>query len=205
MNRLLSILVTLFILFLVYLWINHLMGPSRSDKGKDTIIETQPVQTIETPEEYSLPDDDTPEEGTSETQEETPQEEAKPDPEPVKKETPEVKSEEPKREPVTPPATTPVKKTTPPPAPPAPESKPTKTDAGAHLVIAGNFLERANAEERVRELKKLGYTNAEVVNFELSEYHTACAGRYTNLDEARRVAKKIKDLNGIDTYVRHGN
>jgi len=72
-------------------------------------------------------------------------------------------------------------------------------------VIAGNFLTRANAEERVKELKKLGYSKAEVVNFELSEYHTACAGRYTDLNEARRIAKKIKDMNGIDTYVRHGN
>jgi hypothetical protein len=83
--------------------------------------------------------------------------------------------------------------------------KPQEKESGVHLVIAGNFLQRANAEERVNELRKLGYSKAEVVNFELSEYHTACAGRYADLNEARRIAKKIKDLHGIDTYIRHGS
>jgi hypothetical protein len=84
-------------------------------------------------------------------------------------------------------------------------TKSTEAAAGLHLVIAGNFLEKANAEERVRQLQKLGYPLAEVVNFELSEYHTACAGRYSDLNEARRISKKIKEMHGIDTYVRLGN
>jgi cell division septation protein DedD len=96
------------------------------------------------------------------------------------------------------------------PKPPPSETVKTVTKSvepasGLHLIIAGNFLEKANAEERVRQLQKLGYPLAEVVNFELSEYHTACAGRYSDLNEARRISKKIKEMHGIDTYVRLGN
>lgn len=76
---------------------------------------------------------------------------------------------------------------------------------GAHLVVAGNFLERSNAEKHLKSIKELGYTDAEILNFEISQYYTVVAGRYDDLAEARRVAKKLKDLHAIDTYVRNGN
>lgn len=177
------------------------MGSSKRAKADDQITDTIPETQLDPSEEYIISDDDAPAEETQDIPEEKKTEsEPKPSEEPV------VKQEEPQAKPVTPPpAEPPAKKTVPAPPPPAPVVKAADKDAGAHLVIAGNFLERANAEERVRELKKLGYSKAEVVNFELSEYHTACAGRYSDLDEARRVAKKIKDMHAIDTYVRHGN
>lgn len=174
---------------------------SRRDKATDPVTETVPDEQAEPMDEYTIPDDDVPATGESSEDQEAIQPESNPEPEPVPPQ-PEPVKEEPKA-PATPPAEPVVKKTVPPPSPP-PATKTAEQDAGAHLVIAGNFLERANAEERVRELKKLGYSKAEVVNFELSEYHTACAGRYADLDEARKVAKKIKE-HGIDTYVRHGN
>jgi cell division septation protein DedD len=177
------------------------MGAKKQDKGKaelttEVVSEDQP----EAPgEEYTIPDDDTPSEQLLDTSGTQKQPESKPEPTPP----PVTKQEEPKSTPVTAPVEAPAKKTTT--STPATTNKATENTGGTHLVIAGNFLTRANAEERVKELKKLGYSNAEVVNFELSEYHTACAGRYTDLNEARRIAKKIKDMNGIDTYVRHGN
>jgi len=195
MNRLLSILVTLFILFLVYLWINHLMGARETEKTGAEPQTTVSGDTDHTPSEtYAIPDDDIPSEDLTDTVKTTRPETTieQPAPEPKKPGEP---GKPPQEKPVAP-------KTTPPPVTPP---KSTEIETGIHLVIAGNFLERANAEERVKELRKLGYTNAEVINFELSEYHTACAGRYTDLNEARRVAKKLKDINGIDTYVRHGN
>ena len=196
MNRLLSILVTLFILFLVYLWIHHLMGSSkRKTNTSDTAIDSTQY-AIDDSSTYIIEDDDVPGEAVD-TPTESEVDHVAVDPEPV-----ESKPKEPEARPV-PPATPPPPKASPV-AEPAPKTS-TSAEAGMHLVIAGNFLTRANAEERVKELKKIGYSKAEVVNFELSEYHTACAGRYTDLDEARRVAKKIKDLHGIDTYVRHGN
>lgn len=201
MNRLLSILVTLFILFLVYLWINHLMGSSESGKVKDETTTTTPIpeKTFEDhSDEYNIPDDYVPADSSPEQVEPAPEEKSSDVPATPAKQ-PESKTEDPA-----------VVKTSPKPSAPVtpvqqPPAKSVDKDPGVHLVIAGNFLERANAEVRVKELKKLGYTKAEVVNFELSEYHTACAGRYSDLNEARRVAKKIKDMNGIDTYVRHGN
>jgi outer membrane biosynthesis protein TonB len=204
MNRLLSILVTLFILFLVYLWINHLTGDSSGNKGPDS------KETLALPEEDGSPDEiystrdtgmATPVQEPNEVVEEvnTPSTK-KSDPAPpsnpvVKPEQPKSSDPKPKSAPKPPPSPAPVKSVT----------KSTEAASGLHLVIAGNFLEKANAEERVRQLQKLGYPLAEVVNFELSEYHTACAGRYSDLNEARRISKKIKEMHGIDTYVRLGN
>ncbi len=191
MNRLLSILVTLFVLFLVYLWINHLTNSPEQQTNSDQTMLSSPAGTDTQAEDtYTTKESDQPS-GSSEESE------------PVAT-TPDDDTPEPAA-PVTEPPSNPTPVSTP--VAPAPKtvSKPLEHTGGVHLVIAGNFLERANAEERVKELKKLGYPQAEVVNFELSEYHTACAGRYSDLNEARRVARKIKEMHGIDTYVRLGN
>jgi cell division septation protein DedD len=198
MNRLLSILVTLFILFLVYLWIRHLTADKQKPEDDVQPVSVIPELQPEPDDTYVYEDDDAPSETPADTIAAQPVE-APPVEESPKQETP---KETPKTE--AKPETKPVNQSpvsTTPVSPP----KSTPAEAGMHLVIAGNFLTRANAEERVKELKKLGYAKAEVVNFELSEYHTACAGRYGDLNEARRVAKKIKDMHAIDTYVRHGN
>jgi len=76
---------------------------------------------------------------------------------------------------------------------------------GKHLVIVGNFLQVVNAQQRLEELKKAGFNNVEIVNFDLSEYHTVCAGRFDDVNEARRLVKKLKDYHKIDAYVRIGS
>jgi cell division septation protein DedD len=76
---------------------------------------------------------------------------------------------------------------------------------GKHLVIAGNFTQQVNAQQRVQELKKAGFPDAEVVQFDLSEYYTVCAGRFSDVNEARRLVKKLKDYHKIDAYVRVGS
>ena len=195
MNRLLSILVTLFILFLVYLWINHLTGDKPTKANQELRQEPLPQTTLDAPADaYRISDEELPD--TTEVTE--PGEEGTTNPDDTHSVTPPPPAQE---KPVTKPKTPPK----PAPEPVKPVSRKTEVATGKHLVIAGNFLEKANAEERVRQLKKLGYTQAEVVNFELSEYHTACAGRYDDLNEARRISRKIKEMHGIDTYVRLGN
>jgi cell division septation protein DedD len=87
---------------------------------------------------------------------------------------------------------------------PAPVSASSSAAAGKHLVIVGNFSQLANAEQLVKDLKKAGYPNAEIVRFDMSQYHTVCAGRYDDVNEARKVAKKLKDYQKIDAYVRIG-
>jgi outer membrane biosynthesis protein TonB len=204
MNRLLAILVTLFILFLVYLWINHLMGSSaHANSVDDPSSAISGEQQYDQPEEvYDIPDDvPVQEDPVSEPENEYVAKDLAPE----TTNAPAQQEQKAEPKPVSKPVEPQVKKTVvPPPTSTPPETKAT-SNGGTHLVIAGNFIARANAEERVKELKKLGYSKAEVVNFELSEYHTACAGRYSDLNEARRVAKKIKDMHAIDTYVRHGN
>ena len=53
-------------------------------------------------------------------------------------------------------------------------------------------------------LMKAGFTKTEVVNFDLSEYFTVCVGRFSDVNEARKLVKKLKDYHKIDAYVRIG-
>ncbi|GLR19007.1 SPOR domain-containing protein [Portibacter lacus] len=85
-----------------------------------------------------------------------------------------------------------------------PTSKPAYSSnagtGGSYLVVAGSYLIKDNAQKMVDKLKKLGYTNAEIVNFDESQYHSISAGRYDSYDSAGKVAKTLKQK-GIDCYV----
>lgn len=227
MNRIITILVTIFILLLGYIWISHVWGTEKPrqpadiveanelDAGRDLQAEgdtaytppmTDPMADDGSNDEYRTE----PAAGAEGTGTQTP---AEPEPEPVKSEpvktpsTPEKKPVETKPAPAKPVET---KTETKPETKPAtkPVTKPVAANtgslAGKHLVIAGNFSQSANAEQRVQELKKAGYPNAEVIQFDMSQYHTVCAGGYDDVNEARRVAKKLRDYHKIDAYVRIG-
>lgn len=190
MNRLLSILVSLVVIFFLYLWISHLSTSPKymGEEGSGVTAEEAPIEkevTAEplTPVEESTTieeaDDESFETGEDQVAEEKPAEEK-----PVETKPPLVVEEEP---------------------PPTPSSEQAAASSGPHWVIAGNFLELANAEKHMRRMKELGYSQTEIVHFELSEYHTVCAGKFQDPTEARRVARKITELHGIDTYVRQVN
>ncbi len=170
MSRLFSIIVTLFILVLVYLWIGHITG--RDDHTQ----QPEPTPVTEVTEEHpgEQPVED------SEIEEPLPPEredEVNVDAKPI---------EELKPKPV--------------------ENVPVRGSAkGDHLVIVGNFLEMANAEKHLKTVKGLGYPNAEILQFEISQYYTVCADRYDSPTEARRAARKIKEQHGIDAYMRTVN
>ena len=202
MNRLLSILISLFVLFLVYLWINHIMqAPPRSEFPDETstrVVEPQsqnPSKETYTPEnthenaddgqseDSEIIDNQQDDAGTEEGTETT--EENKPEQPPAT-----VPESKPKDE-------TPTTSTSPPPS--------SALTGGVHLVIAGNFLERGNAEKRAAQLREKGYASAEVVRFQLSQYHTVCAGRFDDLRDARSTANRLKNQHSIDAYVRIGN
>lgn len=221
MNRIITILVTIFILLLLYIWISHVWG---SDKPK------HPRQIVDAREGDALGADDTSadmdtslmsddmvaedplamhEDDQNETQTTTENNTVEVNKEPVKE-----IATEPKK--VTPPVTETKVETKPAaklPAPTAtktsqPITKPKTVAAsadGKHLVIVGNFLQAVNAQQRLEELKKAGFNNVEIVNFDLSEYHTVCAGRFDDVNEARRLVKKLKDYHKIDAYVRIGS
>lgn len=219
MNRIITILVTIFILLLLYIWISHVWG---SDKPR------HPRQIVDAREDETLGADDM--SGDLDTSlmtdsgiesEEPAYDEYKNKEELVAEEKPVTESvnstakqmqEEPK--PVVTRTEKPAAvKTKPAANPPAtktsqPIATPTTVTAmadGKHLVIVGNFLQRVNADQRLQELKKAGFNDVEIVNFDLSEYHTVCAGRFDDVNEARRLVKKLKDYHKIDAYVRIGS
>ena len=232
MNRIITILVTIFILLLLYIWISHVWGSDKPRHPQQIVDATQSEHTLGA-DDPSV-DIDTflntspdpmgngtgmTEEKTSENKTEEVAEPSKPEPlksEPVKMEP--VKQEPVKKE-ITQEKKPVVTKTENKPKPSSTSSTPAAKSSqavakktslpssieGKHLVIAGNFLQQVNAEQRMAELKKAGIKDVEILNFDLSEYHTVCAGRFTDVNEARRLVKKLKDYHKIDAYVRVGN
>ena len=72
--------------------------------------------------------------------------------------------------------------------------------SGKYLVIAGSYLIKDNASKMASRLKNLGYSDAGIINFDLSQYHSVTAGRYSSYSAASEAAKGIKS-EGIDCYV----
>ena len=226
MNRIITILVTIFILLLLYIWISHVWGSDKprhprqivdaKETGMDDMTGTSDTSMTaynSTPPDTSMQEPVADENEFATERKTEPVAEVKTEPvksEPVVQKTvTETKKAEPK-----PAAATPKKSTPTPAAPSKPVSTPPKTETkptissttteGQHLVIAGNFSKVEKAQQRLAELKIAGYKDAEIVNFDLSEYHTVCAGRFSDVNEARKLVKKLKDYNKIDAYVRIG-
>lgn len=217
MNRIITILVTIFILLLLYIWISHVWGsdkprhpkqivdvregePLGVDDMDPDVVDTSMVGGSLLDEEFENTNDDLQEAEETATQTEVKKE---PVSEPVvekKNESPKVETPVKKAEPAKP--TKVVTKTSQPIS--SPKTQAVAAD-GQHLVIVGNFLQAVNANQRMEELKKAGFKDVEVVNFDLSEFHTVCAGRFDDINEARRLVKKLKDYHKIDAYVRIGS
>ena len=76
----------------------------------------------------------------------------------------------------------------------------TTSYSGKYMVLAGSYLIEDNAKVMIKRLKKLGYQDAEMVIFDMSQYHSVCAGRYTSLSSAQQESGALK-RKGIDSYV----
>jgi len=72
--------------------------------------------------------------------------------------------------------------------------------SGKYMLLAGSYLIEDNAQAMVKKLKKLGYEDAQMVIFEMSQYHSVCAGRYSSLSSAQQESGTLK-RKGIDNYV----
>jgi cell division protein FtsN len=223
MNRIITILVTIFILLLLYIWISHVWG---SDKPRHPrqIVDAREGETLGadelstdtdtslfaedlTQEENPVQDDEDAQ-SVSESEEDNQQPEMV-NTEPAKKmvveeQKPVAPKTEPKTE-IKKPVTTPTPAATKTSQPIAKPANVAASADGKHMVIVGNFLQRVNADQRLQELKKSGFNDVEIVNFDLSEYHTVVAGRFDDVNEARRLVKKLKDYHKIDAYVRIGS
>ena len=74
------------------------------------------------------------------------------------------------------------------------------TYSGKYMLLAGSYLIEDNAQIMIKKLKKLGYANAEMVIFDMSQYHSVCAGRYSSLSSAQQESGALR-RKGIDNYV----
>ena len=92
---------------------------------------------------------------------------------------------------------------------PSSQSKPTTNTSprvsksnsnGKYMVIAGSFLIKDNAQDMQKRLSKLGYDNSELVVFDLSQYHSVVASRYSTYEAALKVSNELK-RSGVDCYV----
>jgi len=68
-------------------------------------------------------------------------------------------------------------------------------------VIAGTFKNTENANSRMSELKKLGFTNTEVIQFSYPSYNAVCVDKLNSEEEARKLVSSLGD-NGVESYVR---
>ncbi len=78
-----------------------------------------------------------------------------------------------------------------------------KTTVESYSVQAGAFKSKANAETLVKELKRLGYPNAEVVS--TAALASAVVDRFSTYEEAAAMVKVLKTKHNIDALVKHKN
>jgi septal ring-binding cell division protein DamX len=85
-----------------------------------------------------------------------------------------------------------------------PAAKTSSSSSGpgkAYMIIAGNYIDKSNAEVMKKKLLELNFNNSEIINFDLSQYFTVIAGRYKTESEAKNLVSKLKNK-GIDAYVK---
>lgn len=75
----------------------------------------------------------------------------------------------------------------------------TYSSNGSYLVVAGSYLVKDNALKMKRRIADLGY-NSEIVNFDLSQYYSVLAGRFSSRSEAANVVEILK-RSRIDSYI----
>ena len=71
---------------------------------------------------------------------------------------------------------------------------------GKYLIVAGNYRIEENAQEMIVKLGDLGFTKAEYLRFDESQYYTVVATRTNNNSEAQSLTNSLKNQ-GISCYV----
>ena len=82
----------------------------------------------------------------------------------------------------------------------APTPARSSSSTGKYLVVAGNYLVEANAREMVKKLKNLGFSSADHIVFDQSQYYTVIASRSSSQSGAQSSSATLK-AKGVDTYV----
>ena len=82
---------------------------------------------------------------------------------------------------------------------PKPKKQIASSSNDGYLVVAGSYLVKDNANKMKNRLYDLGYSS-EIVNFDLSQYYSVLAGRYSSRNSAQEVVSILK-RNNIAAYV----
>lgn len=75
-------------------------------------------------------------------------------------------------------------------------------DKDVYYVVAGSFSSEANANKRLAELKRLGYNDAQVVQFPGSPYFSVSVRKCATQREALGLKKQLESKDKIDAFVR---
>ncbi|TXF90904.1 SPOR domain-containing protein [Neolewinella aurantiaca] len=73
----------------------------------------------------------------------------------------------------------------------AAEANSTSGSRGRYLVIAGSFRQKANAEQRVKDLRNAGFNDTRLEKFNRGTYAVALAGQTDRFSAAERLAAQI--------------
>tara|TARA_B110000027_G_C16102095_1_gene293589 strand:- start:237 stop:848 length:612 start_codon:yes stop_codon:yes gene_type:complete len=198
MSRLLKILIYAVVLFFLFLWLSTIVKSCGSDNETNAPSTTTSNTDDTTEEIYDEDDffeDESAEEVTDDPSEMTTESEDKieyTEIDTVVKEKLNQQESKPAK---------PITTTT--------QTKPTKSNNtrvskvnsnGKYMVIAGSFLIKDNALDMKNRLSKLGYENSELVVFDLSQYHSVVASRYSTYEAALKISNELK-RSGVDCYV----
>ncbi len=74
------------------------------------------------------------------------------------------------------------------------------SSAGAYMVLAGSFKEKANAEAMVAKLRKLGYDQASVELFDRGAFAVALVDRFDTYGEANSLVKALSQK-GVEATI----
>ncbi|RMF04464.1 MAG: SPOR domain-containing protein, partial [Bacteroidetes bacterium] len=78
------------------------------------------------------------------------------------------------------------------------------TSTGRYLVIAGSFVQRANADRQAAKLRRLGYSNTEVRIFDRGKHAVVLVDRFNRLSDANQLVRKLAE-DGIESFVKEKN
>ena len=89
-------------------------------------------------------------------------------------------------------------------APPTASATPAVSSSGEmeFFVIAGSFLRELNAMSQLKNIQVLGYQDAEIVQFEGSEFYSVCVSKLRSRSDAKALKKELKNTHGVDSFVR---
>ena len=74
-------------------------------------------------------------------------------------------------------------------------------DRGQYMVLAGTFKYRSNAEDMVKELRNMGYSNASVELFDRGAFAVALVDRFDGLGDAKALKSELSGK-GVESYVK---